>query len=332
MFYLCLSIDNSLPLWYTVNMNYFYYVEPLEYGYLHHAPGPILKKFHKHPTLECLYVESGIVSLTYYEDDGSQNEIFVESGNFLIIKPDCLHTLKSIAEDAFYLLEFSFHAQQMSFSQYLTNSGYNIPSLFNAIRSPEKVFVYSDTDNIRQHFIAMVHFLRKRNRGDNPVRQLEYEILLKQLLLSFIRCSSRVNKVFHGNIYAKQAMEYLHENYAKKFSKTALAKRLSISESYLSKIFRETYGKSLSDMLLELRVSKAEKLLVETDYRIATIAKMCGYMTERAFQYAFLRTHEGQTPSDYRKTEGNLSFFQYIDYRSKAILSMNVPPPDENTF
>lgn len=313
-------------------MDYFYYVEPLEYGYLHHTPGPILDRFHQHPTLECLYVESGIISLTYFEDDGSQSEVFVEPGNFLIIKPGCLHTLKSVKEDAFYLLEFSYHGQKMSLSQYLSNLGYKIPSLFNTIRSPEKVFVYPDTDNIRQHFIAMVHFLRKRNRSDNPVRLLEYEVLLKQLLLSFIRCSSRYNKVSHGNIYAKQAMEYLHENYAKKFSKTVLAKRLCISESYLSKIFKETYGKSLSDVLMELRVSNAEKLLVETDYRISTIAKMSGYTTERAFQYAFLRTHEGQTPSDYRKDAGNLSFYQYIDYRSKATLSLNIPSPDEKIF
>lgn len=307
-------------------LDYFHFIEPLEYAYLHHTPGPILDRMHCHPTLECMYIESGIISLVYIDREGAHREIFVESGDFILIKPNCVHTMTSVTEDSYYLLEFSFaNGKQSSFAQSLANLGYAFPALQNAIAAVEDVSVYPDTENVRQNFVALVHFLRNRNHADNPVRLLEYEVLLKQLLLSFIRCSSLHGKVQHGNIYAKQTMEYLQENYAKKFTKSALVKRLGISPSYLSKIFKETYGNSIADALTELRMGKAEKLLVETDHRISTIAKMSGYATERAFQYAFLRTHDGQSPTDFRKSEGRAPFYHYIDYRSKDTLSFNIP-------
>ena len=52
--------------------------------------------------------------------------------------------------------------------------------------------------------------------------------------------------------------------------------------------------------VLNLRLQKAQKLLMTTNLNLKKVARLCGFKDERALIYAF-RTHLDSTPSDLRK-------------------------------
>lgn len=80
----------------------------------------------------------------------------------------------------------------------------------------------------------------------------------------------------------------------------ALARKVGINDFKLKKGFRQMYGCSVFDYLLQVKMDKAKVLLEETALPIADIAYMSGYNDPPNFTAAFKR-HYGVTPTDIRK-------------------------------
>ena len=81
---------------------------------------------------------------------------------------------------------------------------------------------------------------------------------------------------------------------------TRCAKRVALSPSYLSRIYKEYSGKNFADRLLELRMERACELLGNPDYRAYDVAYDVGYDSPNNFSRAF-KAYTGWTPSEYRR-------------------------------
>jgi AraC-like DNA-binding protein len=64
--------------------------------------------------------------------------------------------------------------------------------------------------------------------------------------------------------YIRKAKTIVTENFDKHITIPELAKKAGINETKLKEGFRELYGQSIHDYLLQLRVAKAKDLLRET--------------------------------------------------------------------
>ena len=99
--------------------------------------------------------------------------------------------------------------------------------------------------------------------------------------------------------------EYLARHYADKgLSIGKAAERLSISESYLSKLLRRRLGTSFVDYLSDFRVGRAKELLAASDMMSYEVAEAVGYPDARYFASLF-KKRTGLTPSEYRKSLGS---------------------------
>lgn len=78
-----------------------------------------------------------------------------------------------------------------------------------------------------------------------------------------------------------------------------IAEHFSISPSYLSKKFKEKYGKGINDYLYEIRISHALHLLSDTTLKVAEIAEMTGFQDSNAFIRIF-KKYVGTTPGKYQ--------------------------------
>ncbi len=113
-------------------------------------------------------------------------------------------------------------------------------------------------------------------------------------LESFILNNSSKNR------YINKAIQYIVEKYHEDISLKDLCKHLLISESYLTKLFKEHLNYSFIDYLARCRISKACELLAEPDKKIYLIAEQVGYKDQRYFSVIFKKiTH--LTPKEYRK-------------------------------
>ena len=93
---------------------------------------------------------------------------------------------------------------------------------------------------------------------------------------------------------------YLDENYTKKITLDQLSERYFINKYYLTRIFREQFGVSINNYILEKRITHAKQLLRFTDQTVEEIGEACGMGALYYFSRMFKKI-EGVSPSEYRK-------------------------------
>lgn len=82
-------------------------------------------------------------------------------------------------------------------------------------------------------------------------------------------------------------------------SLSALAQRLNVSRSYLSTLFKEQTGMTLTQYVTRQRLRYARKLLKTTRLQVQTVAAYCGILDMHYFTKLF-RQEVGMTPRQYR--------------------------------
>jgi AraC-like DNA-binding protein len=79
-----------------------------------------------------------------------------------------------------------------------------------------------------------------------------------------------------------------------------IAKKCSISPGYLSNLFRNETGETLTDFVTRRRIKQAKKLLRTTNLQIQTVAQHCGIFDVHYFTKLF-KKYEEMTPRQYRE-------------------------------
>ena len=97
-----------------------------------------------------------------------------------------------------------------------------------------------------------------------------------------------------------QINNYVRGNYRGEISLKDLADKLYLSESYLSRFFKKTYGMSFLKYVTNIRLSHAYEELMYSDEPITKIAFNNGFSTVALFNKSFKQVY-GQTPSEARK-------------------------------
>ncbi len=97
----------------------------------------------------------------------------------------------------------------------------------------------------------------------------------------------------------KDIKGYLHSNYTQEISLDYLSARFYINKFYLSRIFKEQTGVSITNYLLEIRITKAKHKLRFTSLRVEEIAYSCGFNDANYFSRVF-KKYEGISPIKYR--------------------------------
>lgn len=93
---------------------------------------------------------------------------------------------------------------------------------------------------------------------------------------------------------------YLDEHFAEKTTLDALSAVFYMDKYYLTKCFKEEYGTTINQYLLQIRITKAKQMLRFTDEKLETIGLECGLGAANYFSRAFKKI-EGMSPSEYRE-------------------------------
>ena len=140
---------------------------------------------------------------------------------------------------------------------------------------------------------------------DEQTRELLKKLLQSPTLPEF-KCSFcelleiLKQQVTQGGI-CKKAYCFIQENFRDpELSVALLGEKLRISPSYLSRLFKEKYGISILDSILQTRVGSAKEELRNTVKSVQQIAEENGFLSATVFIKAFKKT-EGITPGAYRK-------------------------------
>lgn len=94
--------------------------------------------------------------------------------------------------------------------------------------------------------------------------------------------------------------EYLDREYSSKITLDGLAAHFYINKYYLTKVFKEQYGQSITNYLLNVRITKAKQLLRFSEKSVEEIGMEVGLGAPHYFSQTF-KSVEGVPPSTYRK-------------------------------
>ena len=94
--------------------------------------------------------------------------------------------------------------------------------------------------------------------------------------------------------------EFLDSHYAEKITLDQLSTDFYINKYYLTKVFKEQYGQSITAYLLNVRITKAKQLLRFSEKSVEEIGLEVGLGAAHYFSQTF-KSVEGVPPSVYRK-------------------------------
>lgn len=134
----------------------------------------------------------------------------------------------------------------------------------------------------------------------NAAHKLLIDNLLRELLISI--SSELLEKKFTNRNLAKMT-EYIKTSYSDSISLSSLAKRFELSESYISRLFREEFNARPSDYINKVRIERAKDLLIHTNMSITDISESVGYSSLYYFSRIF-KSNTGISPRDFR--DGNI--------------------------
>ncbi len=93
---------------------------------------------------------------------------------------------------------------------------------------------------------------------------------------------------------------FIQDNLDKELSRDDIANSVYRNPAYLSRLFRKETGLSLSDYIVQAKVERAKRLLMDTNDKISNIAEGLGYVHFSYFAKLFKKL-AGLTPQEYRK-------------------------------
>ena len=111
-------------------------------------------------------------------------------------------------------------------------------------------------------------------------------------------------KITTGNrhirdFYMKEALGFIDANFQRDLSIEEIADASGLNRSYFSRLFKETFGQSPQQFLIQYRLTKAAELLKNTQISVAEVGRSVGYDNQLHFSRAF-KSVFGVPPSEYR--------------------------------
>lgn len=125
------------------------------------------------------------------------------------------------------------------------------------------------------------------------------ESLFPDMVRSYCRLV-RKHTAQHFSPLVEKAVLFIEADLSRDLSLRVIAENLNISAGYLSTLFRQETGRTITDFVNEKRIEHAASLLCSSSLQVQTVAQYCGIPDVNYFSKIFKRYH-GVTPREYRK-------------------------------
>lgn len=180
------------------------------------------------------------------------------------------------------------------------------PRTPDLLRNQKNLMIVLNTLLRKAAQIGYVHPLHIDNLSSQIAIQIESTTNLTELTIlteRMIRKYCMLVQNFSRKPYSalvQTCMDYIDFHYVEELSLDSMARMCSVSNSYLSALFKKEVKMTLTDYLNSTRIRQSLILLNSTAYSIQDIAVLCGFSTANYFARMF-KKHQGQAPKEYRE-------------------------------
>lgn len=239
---------------------------------------------HYHDNHELYYMVKG--STTYYIGD----KIFhLQQGNFAFIPKGILHKTdyEDNANNERILLNFSdlvFTNELQGVKEELCNC--------RVIYVEESLLPYLE---------GLLKNIETEYKSKDRYQSIMINVYITELLVQICRYKYDYKPALSGTDQTLYLIsKYISTHFQEPLTLKELSKEFAMSESHLSRKFKAHTGIGINEYITYVRITKAEKLLRETNLPITEVAEQCGYSDSNYFSTVFKRI-KGITPQRYGK-------------------------------
>lgn len=159
------------------------------------------------------------------------------------------------------------------------------------------------------HFINFTHSISANEEDkalfENIVKNFPCDTPQKSLLvegsfkLLFSKLFAGASIVHTQKLRFASVLEFINKNYAQDITLDDLAREAYLNKKYFCKLFKEYFGQSPWQYLLQTRLNKACIMLLDNNYSIREAAHKVGFEDEFYFSRIFKKIF-GLSPRDYK--------------------------------
>lgn len=260
--------------------------------------------FHAHTFFELVYIYDGKCRQTV-----SGTDIEMHTGDICIVPPNINHTIYCfddsiifnvmIRKDTLHSIFQNFLNTQNALSSFFLNNIY-------AQHANDYIMFHTGYDTaIKDAFLRMYWEVQNKERYYFQAISSTL-ILVFYLLIRGYENSIQMPKFGHKlDVQRYAIIQYMQENY-QDISLQSIADRFHYTPEYASKIIKKATNMTYSDLILRIRIEKAEELLLNTNLSVASIAEEIGYDTTEHFIRQF-KKYSHTTPTAYMKAYSDSS-------------------------
>lgn len=110
------------------------------------------------------------------------------------------------------------------------------------------------------------------------------------------------NRQYPSSVLLGAALKYMQEHLHEDISRDDVADVACLSPSHFSRVVKQTFGHSFTDLLARMRVEKSRELLSRTEKSLIRICLDCGFSDQSYFTKVFQK-YTGRTPGEYRRSQ-----------------------------
>jgi beta-xylosidase/AraC-like DNA-binding protein len=250
------------------------------------------KEMHMHADIELLYVMEG--QLDFILED---KQYHLGKEDFLIINVDKRHAYSAKND----ILLASLHISYAELSKMLKQ---------------DMIFFWCNTALEENEMYEVIRGIIKKIVNEQYQNKGVDEIYMNYLYYEFLHVLShdfmlnRDDKYFATEAHKfddrkHKIAEYIRLNYDKQISLQDMAKKLFLSNAYLSKYIKRQFGMSFIDYVNSVRLNYAVSQLLYSDKSVVRIAMDTGFASSAALNKAFKEKYN-MTPTVYRSQWKNI--------------------------
>lgn len=255
---------------------------------------------HVHPEYELNLLMHGRRQLLF-----DNRSYIIEEGTLVLVDSNRIHRINAVEgdPDAYYERIILYISKEKVEEYDRIFPELEMGSFF---RQHDGIYVLSPGE--RQRTMHMFETVMQELDSEQGKSQTLIDLTIIRYFINFWRSDRPVAYLAGGQdrqrkgkaSVARDVSEYIMAHFCEPIRLENLAERFFISESYLSRSFKDVIGVGITEYINILRIRKSQELLEDSKLSIAEIAQAVGFESASYFSRVFQK-HLAISPSRYRK-------------------------------
>ena len=271
--------------------------------------------YHMHAEYEILILLKGSLLLFL-----NSKPVELQEGDVFLINPKTIHSIRHTESENICMV------LQLNPSLFQEEDEGGAMFQFDLNTSRKDVVTRLDVEDFTRTAALLTKLIRKRDKKDiYRIRAYVYKLIadLIEHVPYDIKYHSRTSVENTGIVM--MIVEYLEKNIHDYDVLDNLCSDLGLSSKSVYRILKDNIDLSAKELIDNIRIDNAKRLLKFTQKSIEYIVDYCGFGSEGSF-YRVFKKKTGLTPTEYRKNDFSMEKLTqiqgYINYRNREAQSL----------